>query len=161
MNIGRVEARGANFFTPFENFDHTISLVYRAGAINPYGSEDVPFFDRFFLGGPNTLRGFDNRKVGPLDENNEPIGGDSYTFISAEYAVKVIDPLRLALFYDGGYVNAKDFDFSPDNYNDNWGVGARVMVMGAPLRLDLGFPISTEANNDDGPQFYFSFGTRF
>lgn len=157
----KIEARGANFFTPFENFDHTISLVYRAGAINPYGSEDVPFFDRFFLGGPNTLRGFDHRKVGPLDENNEPIGGDSYTFISAEYAVKVIDPLRLALFYDGGYVNASDFDFAPDNYNDNWGFGARVMVMGAPLRLDLGFPISTDTNNDDGAQFYFSFGTRF
>jgi outer membrane protein insertion porin family len=157
----KLEARGSNFFTPFETFDHTISLVYRAGAINPYGDKDAPFFDRFFLGGPNTLRGFDHRKVGPLDENNEPIGGDSYTMISAEYAIKIIDPLRLALFYDGGYVNKKDYDFDPGNYNDNWGFGARVMVMGAPLRLDLGFPISTEANNDDGAQFYFSFGTRF
>lgn len=157
----KVEARGSNFFTPFENFDHTISFVYRAGAINPYGSDDVPFFDRYFLGGPHSLRGFDYRKVGPLDENNEPIGGDSYTLISAEYEIKIIDPLRMAAFYDGGYVNQSDFDFSPENYNDNWGFGARIMVMGAPLRLDLGFPITSETNNDDGAQFHFSFGTRF
>ena len=47
------------------------------------------------------------------------------------------------------------------NYADNWGFGARVMLMGSPLQLDLGFPITTPAGADDGAQFNFSFGTRF
>ena len=69
------------------------------------------------------------------------------------------------------FVNQGDFDFNPSSYNDNWGFGIRLLVLGNPLRLDFGIPItSTEIrdpngnviyNNDTGNQFNFSFGTRF
>ncbi len=158
----KVELRGSNFFKTFDLLDQTASVIYRVGGITPYDdSVDVPFFDRFFLGGPNTLRGYDHRKVGPKDELNEPIGGDSFGMLSFEYTFKLAEPLRVAAFYDGGFVNSEDFDYSFDDYNDNWGFGARIMVMGAPLRLDLGFPLNAEEENDGGAQFYFSFGTRF
>ncbi len=68
---------------------------------------------------------------------------------------------RLAAFYDGGFVNPKEVDFSANAYNDNWGFGLRILVLGSPLRLDYGIPLRTNALNDDGGQFYFSFGTRF
>jgi outer membrane protein insertion porin family len=130
----------------------------------------VPFFDRFYLGGPESLRGFDYRDVGPI-QNREPIGGNSYGFGSLEYSIKVADPLRFAVFYDWGFVNRDDFDFDPRNYNDNWGFGVRLLVLGNPLRLDFGIPITStvfrdESNqvlfdSDTGNQFNFSFGTRF
>ena len=79
--------------------------------------------------------------------------------------------MRIALFYDWGFVNKDDFDFNPSTYNDNWGIGVRLLVLGNPLRLDYGIPItSTEYfdengnlrfTNDTGNQFNFSFGTRF
>ena len=79
--------------------------------------------------------------------------------------------MRIALFYDIGFVNKDDFDFNPVGFNSNWGFGVRLLVLGNPLRLDFGIPVkSTQIfdsdgdliyDNDTGNQFNFSFGTRF
>ena len=54
---------------------------------------------------------------------------------------------------------------SPGNneqgWHDNWGLGVRIMVMGMPLRLDLGFPITDPTNTGSSTQFHFSGGSRF
>ena len=61
-----------------------------------------------------------------------------------------------------GFVNESDYDFSFSDYASNWGIGARILLLGSPLKLDLGFPLETPDNiDDDGAQFNFSFGTRF
>ena len=62
-------------------------------------------------------------------------------------------------------------DFNPSSYNSNWGVGVRLLVLGNPLRLDFGIPLTSTSyfredgsliwENDTGSQFNFSFGTRF
>lgn len=166
----KFEGRGAWFIPTFEFGDQVISVLARFGSLWEYSGETVPFFDRFYLGGPESLRGFDFRDVGPI-QNREPIGGNSYGFGSLEYSIKVADPLRFAVFYDWGFVNRDDFDFDPRNYNDNWGFGVRLLVLGNPLRLDFGIPITStifrdESNqvlfdSDTGNQFNFSFGTRF
>ncbi|MFP4352494.1 MAG: outer membrane protein assembly factor BamA [Puniceicoccaceae bacterium] len=153
--------RLSQFIPTFETLNQGIGLFGRVGTIVPYGDGDVPFFDRFFLGGPNTLRGFGFRDVGPVDENNEPIGGNSFGYFSAEYMVQLAEPLEIVLFYDWGFVNPDDWNFNASGYNDNWGFGFRVFILGAPLRLDFGFPITASDVNDDGTEFNFSFGTRF
>ncbi len=151
----------SQFVPTFEELNQGFAVFGRIGAINPYGDGNVPFFDRFFLGGPNTLRGFGFRDVGPVDDTGEPIGGNSFGYLSFEYMVQVADPLEVVLFYDWGFVNSDEWDFSTSGYNDNWGFGFRVFILGAPLRLDFGFPITSSPTNDDGMQFNFSFGTRF
>lgn len=166
----KLESRNAFFIPTFRTGDQVVSILFRAGSHWEYSNQEVPFFDRFYLGGPNSLRGFEFREVGPIDQF-EPIGGNSYVFASAEYSIQVAEPLRLALFYDWGYVNESDFDFSPGNYNDNWGFGIRLLVLGNPLRLDFGIPITSSKyfdedgneiyDNNRGNQFNFSFGTRF
>lgn len=156
------QIRASQFIKTFEALNQGIALFGRIGTIIPYDEDDnVPFFDRFFLGGPNTLRGFGFRDVGPKDENGDNIGGNSFAYFSAEYMLQVADPLEIVLFYDWGFVNSDDMDFNASGYNDDWGFGFRVFILGAPLRLDFGFPITTDDQNDDGMQFNFSFGTRF
>ncbi len=170
----KTELRSAFFIPTFELGDQVISILGRAGSIWEYSDKPSPFFDRFYLGGPDSLRGFDYRDVGPVDGSRgfyEPIGGNSYGFGSIEYSIKLADAMRIAIFYDIGFVNQGDFDFSPENYNDNWGIGIRLLVLGNPLRLDFGIPMTaTEIydedgdllfTNDTGNQFNFSFGTRF
>lgn len=159
----RVETRGAQFFPVFEGQTQVLSLIGRIGTVVPHsGAENVPFFDRYFLGGPYTMRGFDFRDVGPVDQaTGERIGGQSYGFFSAEYALTIVNPVRFAVFYDWGYVNPGTWSFNPSDYNDNWGIGLRIMVMGAPMRIDYGIPITTDELNDRGGRFSFSFGTRF
>jgi outer membrane protein insertion porin family len=157
----RLEGRAAHYFPLFEEQRQVLEVIGRLGVVNEFGdSTDVPFFDRFFLGGPNTLRGFEFREVGPKI-GGEPSGGKTYGFLSLEYSLDIVAPVRFALFYDAGFVNKGAFDFNPTGYNDNFGFGIRFFVLGSPLRLDYGIPITTDRDNDEGNQFNFSFGTRF
>ncbi len=162
VNYYRLELQGSQFFPIFEFQDQVLSLIGRAGVVQEFGkSPDVPFFDRYFLGGPQTLRGFEYRDVGPKDPFGQPLGGKTYTFFSAEYSMDVVKPIRFAIFYDAGFVNLDAYNFSPMNYNDNFGFGLRLFVAGAPLSLDYGIPLTSDHFNKKGGQFNFSFGTRF
>ena len=165
INYVKLEARTAQFIPTFDNLEQTLSIVGRIGSVSPYGSsEEVPFYDRFYLGGPESLRGFDFREVSPRDDDDksESIGGNSYGLISFEYGFRIAEPLGLVVYYDLGFVNESDFNFSFSDYASNWGIGARILLMGSPLKLDLGFPLTTPEDVDaDSSQFNFSFGTRF
>ena len=151
------------WFPTFEFGHQNLLLSAHAGTIMPYGNRgDVPIFDRYFLGGPNTMRGFDYKDVGPKDANNEPIGGNTMMYGIAEYSFKIMEPLMFAAFYDIGFVAPGDFDFDFSRYNHDLGVGLRLFILGAPLRLDLGFPIKGDGiNNKETWRFHYSFGTVF
>lgn len=150
----------ARWFPIFDYQDQTIKLRMRADTAHAFGDSYVPFFEKIKYGGPYNLRGFRYAHVGPFVED-EPLGGDSGAFISAEYTIKLLEQLRFALFYDGGFVNEDSFDFSPREWNDDVGFGFRMLVWGALLNLDIGFPIHTSEENDDGMRFNISFGTSF
>jgi outer membrane protein insertion porin family len=95
--------------------------------IQSYGNSSVPFFDRFFIGGENTIRGFDIRSISPLaisstpqyDINGHvlidsktglpavnssiiPVGGDTTAILNFEYRIPIAGPLSMAAFYDLG-----------------------------------------------------------
>ncbi|MEL0098183.1 MAG: outer membrane protein assembly factor BamA [Opitutae bacterium] len=167
-DYGRFEVQGARFFKTFDAMEQVLSVSGRAGTLGKFDGKDanVPFFEKFFLGGPYNLRGWDYRDAGPNDPiAKEPTGGNSYSYASLEYTFKVADPLRFALFYDGGFLRRGDFKLSPgsddEGWHDNWGLGIRIMVMGMPLRLDLGFPLADPSESGSSTQFHFSGGTRF
>ena len=151
------EFRAAKWFKTFAS--QTLMFSGRSGTIIGYGGEDVPFFDKYFLGGPYSLRGFQFREVGPK-QDGEPIGGDTMALGQVEYTFRIFEPLGFALFYDVGFVNASDLDWDTSGYNDDYGFGLRIILLGAPLNLDFGFPL-TATDNDEGMQFNFSFGTVF
>ncbi len=166
---------GTQFFPVFTAQTQVLELIAHGGVMDNYGSYGggpasnyassggVPYFDAFYLGGPNDLRGYAYRTVSPRDIYGEPIGGKTFGFFSAEYTFDIISPIRFAVFYDAGFVNPGAYDFNVNNYNDDWGVGIRMFVMGAPLSLDYGIPIRGDNfyPNKNGGQFNFSFGTRF
>ncbi len=161
-NLYRLEGRAGWWIPTFEWGSQVLSFVGRAGTVMGYGNKDVPYFEKYFLGGGYNMRGFKYRKVGRLDSaTKEPFGGDSFAYLSVEYSVEVFNPVRFAVFYDIGFVNANDWDWDPSDYNSDFGIGLRIVLMGAPMRIDLGFPMRTSEYNDNGMQFNFSFGTVF
>ncbi|MGA3006408.1 MAG: BamA/TamA family outer membrane protein, partial [Opitutaceae bacterium] len=158
----KLEFRGAQFYPIFQTQNQVLSIVARGGTMQDYGHTSIiPYFDRYFLGGPYDLRGFAYREVGPKDINEEPIGGKSYGMFTFEYTIDIVSPIRFAIFYDNGFVNKGAFDFNPGNYNDDFGIGIRLFILGAPLSLDYGIPLTGDSINKQGGQFNFSFGTRF
>lgn len=158
-----IEFRGAQYFPLFETQAQVLALLARGGVIQSWGSNspDVPYYSKFYLGGPTSLRGYEFREVSPRDSLGQPIGGKSYAFFSAEYSADIVSPIRFALFYDAGFVNKGAYDFSPAKYADNFGVGLRLSVAGSPLSLDFGIPLTSEKEAKKGNQFNFSFGTRY
>jgi len=161
-NLYRIEARAGYWVPTFDFGTQVFSVVAKTGTVMGYGGKNVPFFEKYFLGGAYNMRGFKYRKVGPIDPGTEePLGGNTFGFLSLEYSIELFHPVRLAIFYDVGFVNEDSWDWKVSNYNDNIGIGLRIVIMGAPMRIDLGMPITSGAYNDDGIQFNFSFGTIF
>ena len=68
----------------------------------------IPFFERFFLGGENQIRGYDIRSVGPRGENNSFLGGTKMMLFNAEYYIPIAGPLRAVLFFDAGQAFSRD-----------------------------------------------------
>jgi outer membrane protein insertion porin family len=153
---------------------HVLELVGKTGVADSYGStSDVPFYDRYYLGGPDSLRGFRYRSVSPRERpfppdaagSHEPIGGDTYWFGSADYSVPIIQSdkergvgLRFAVFYDIGNVSLNPYSYNFSKYLDNWGVGLRLNLPIGPLRLDYGIPITHDRFNSGSGQFQFNVG---
>ncbi len=153
---------------------HIIEAGGRLGFSDGISGDGVPFYERYYLGGLYSLRGFKYRNISPRelrevpDANgnlyyDEPIGGNSYWFGSVEYSIPILEKetgpsLRVALFYDIGAVSAGSYSFD-GTYLDNWGFGLRLNIPHlGPLRLDYGIPISRDDFNDGGGKFQFGVG---
>ncbi len=162
----RLDLKSAWYFKGFSP-GHVLELGGRAGSVQSFGtSRDVPFFERYFLGGPLDLRGFDFRNVASRQNGyKEPVGGDAYWFGSAEYSIPIFEKeggvgVRFALFYDIGSVGRSPYNFNPGHYDANWGLGLRLTLPRpfGPMRLDYGIPIHTDPYNGNSGKFQFSAG---
>jgi outer membrane protein insertion porin family len=156
----KFNALAAKFFPTFETFDQNIMFACRGGTVSAFGHDHVPFFDRFFLGGGDYMKGFKMHDVGP-HENGTGVGGKSYLYSTVEYTLKIAEPLRFYLFAEAGVVNASQLNFNVKRYCSDLGFGIKLYIMGAPLRLDFGFPMRGYENNKHGMRFNYSFGMSF
>ncbi|MDX1681016.1 MAG: outer membrane protein assembly factor BamA [Akkermansiaceae bacterium] len=130
------------------------------------GSGEIPVFERMFLGGPRTLRGFEFRDVGPRDSGytEEVYGGSSLAYISTEFSVPLMDTIRGVVFADAGFVNEDSWDPAPDDIYSDVGIGVRFIlpISPVPLALDYAVPVSSPDDEaDKGGQFNFSLQTAF
>jgi outer membrane protein insertion porin family len=82
--------------------------------LRPYGDTRVlPIFQKIFLGGEYSIRGFDIRSVSPRDElTGVPVGGNKSLLFNAEYLIHIAGPVRLVLFFDTGQVRNVGEPFS-------------------------------------------------
>jgi outer membrane protein insertion porin family len=172
LDYFRTELRTGKWFLLSQTAEQTLGLIGRVGTIAGSGG-NLPFYERFYLGGAYDMRGFDYNDVGAAStwdttNGNQPVGGLTYGYLSAEYTIKAADNLRLAAFYDYGFVNKEAARFSLSEANSDVGVGLRILLGGAVMRLDFGFPLQTTINpatgaelNGGGMKFNFSFGTVF
>jgi outer membrane protein insertion porin family len=91
-------------------FQHTrrTSFGFRAQAeyIASYGDTvALPIFEKLFMGGEYSIRGFDLRTVGPRDPfSGVVVGGNKSLLFNAEYLITIAGPVRLVLFADAGQV---------------------------------------------------------
>ncbi len=100
---------------------------------------DLPASLRYFAGGDQSIRGFDYRELGPVNEANEVVGGKQLLVGSVEYDFLVRDNWRVAVFADTG--NAFN-DRSDLEWRRSAGVGLRWLSPIGPVRVDIAHPVN-------------------
>ncbi len=178
---GDVEVYGANlggqqfFSLPG---DTILSFEGMARWVDNWGGDQVPIFERQFLGGAYNLRGFDFREAGPKDSVGEAVGGNISLFGSMEVSFPIIEKVRGAFFWDVGMIQS-DIEAADGKTSgirnggpiigdgevySNVGIGVRLFLPVGPIRLDLGVPVIKPADDNfvgNSPRFQFNMGYRF
>ena len=157
-----------SYFTTWEKYQHVLMVAFRAETIDGL-SDDVPIYNRLFLGGPKSIRGIEYRGVSPYarklnrdgDRTNkyDPWGGQTLVCANIEYTIPVFKMLRLAAFTDIGSVSSDEFDLS-DDFAWTAGIGVRLDIPMFPVRLDFATPIE-KPDHADEEVFSFTVGYDF
>ncbi|MEE8423789.1 MAG: outer membrane protein assembly factor BamA, partial [Thermodesulfobacteriota bacterium] len=141
----------------------TFLLRGRAGYVHSLSDDPVPIFEKFFLGGLNTIRGFKSRSIGPkATDTDDVIGGDLEVIGNVEFIFPLVPKQRVKglVFLDTGnaYDTVGDFDFS--ELRTGVGVGIRWLSPMGLLRLEWGFNVDPK-DDEESSQFEFSIGGSF
>jgi outer membrane protein insertion porin family len=138
------------------------SIHGQLGYIQEMGGKSIPLDERFFLGGMNSLRGFETREVGPRDsETGDFTGGNKEAVFNFELTFPLIKDMKMKglVFFDTG--NAWDTDetmFSEMRYSVGAGVSWNSPM--GPLRFAWGYNLSPK-EWEEPSAFDFSVGKMF
>lgn len=114
----------------------------RIGSIDPAGGEaDVPFLKRFFLGGPDEMRGWGTYELSPLSPSGEPVGGKSVFTAIAEVRLPIFKRLRGAIFVEAGNVWQDPWTLRLRDLRYDAGPGFRLDTQFGLIRLDFGYQL--------------------
>ncbi|TRZ48329.1 outer membrane protein assembly factor BamA, partial [bacterium] len=155
--------RASHYFPLFRG--STLEIRGRVGLANYYGKSDsIPIYERFFAGGASTVRGYEERKLGPVDPvTYDPLGGNSLFVGNIEYIYPLFNFLKLAAFVDTGNVwgRLKDVDLS--DLKTGIGVGVRIKTPVGPIMVDYGIPLNKEPGETrrKAGRFHFSMSHGF
>lgn len=133
----------------------------RIGSILASDLQDVPANKRFYAGGGSSIRGYEFRRVGPLDGDGDPTGGRSVAEIGAEIRFLVTESIGVVPFIDGGQIYKSTLPGFDEDLQWAAGLGLRYITPIGPIRLDLAFPLDRRPGIDDRFQFYVSIGQAF
>ena len=127
-----------------------------------FGGQDLPIFERAFLGGARTVRGFDFREVGPKDGNGDAIGGNAALLFNVELQFPFVAGLRAVIFYDTGQVYRKDDDnvFNLRDLRSSAGGGLRILSPLGPIAMDWGVKLDRQ-EGESLSEFHFTIGRTF
>ncbi|PIR20556.1 MAG: outer membrane protein assembly factor BamA [Deltaproteobacteria bacterium CG11_big_fil_rev_8_21_14_0_20_47_16] len=144
---------------------------FRIGYIKSLNSQIVPLYERYFLGGPNTLRGYYPRTVGPTVQIPSgpagPVGvfnygGDKMIQANFEIELPIYNPagFKAVAFFDAGNAYAEDQSISMRHLKLDYGFGFRWLSPMGPLRFEWGMPINKQPG-EDPVVFNFTIGDLF
>jgi outer membrane protein insertion porin family len=156
-----IQYAGLGFYFPL--FWETVGYVHTEGGfINKASGGKLPDYEKFYLGGINSIRGFDWRDICLTDEDDADIGGQAYVQLNLEYIFPLVKKAGLTglIFYDTGNVYEDEGSIDLADLRESVGGGIRWYSPMGPIRLEYGHILDREGD-EDGGRWEFSMGNNF
>ncbi|MCH2392415.1 MAG: outer membrane protein assembly factor BamA, partial [Nitrospinales bacterium] len=132
-----------------------------------YGDENLPIFERYYMGGPKSLRGYTLKDVGPKDVSGNPLGGNQSLLLNAELQYPFTKGFRGFVFYDrgnlyggGNNISTTSTTWDLGNMRDSIGAGIRFLSPFGPIGFAYGIKLD-QATGEESGEFHFSAGNSF
>ena len=153
-----VDLNGSTYIPFDRDKNYVLAVRARTAAVFAESRDRVPANRRLYSGGGGSVRGFENRFVGPLDDEDDPLGGLSAAELGVELRAR-FGSFGVVPFVDAGLVSEELFsEFDQIRYGA--GLGLRYYSPVGPIRLDVAVPINPR-DRDPAFQFYISIGQAF
>ncbi len=151
-----------SFFHPLIR-NHVIGLHLEYQFIKTSGDSRIPIWEKFYLGGERSIRGYEIYSIGPRSPTGSNMGGTKSLVLNAEYIIPVGGPLYLILFYDIGNAYASDQKMSFSSLYSSKGLEMRIFVpaLRVPFRLIFAHNSPKIRADDSNYAFRFAIGTTF
>jgi outer membrane protein insertion porin family len=134
----------------------------QAGWLWNYRHTSPPYYLRYFMGGETQIRGTDIRSVGPMNENNVPLGGSKFMLFNAEYYLDLVPQVRALLFHDAGqaFSERQAMDFRQLRTSSGAELRLVLPMLGVPFRLIYAWNVYRDTFQP-ARTFKFAVGTTF
>ncbi|MBW2562491.1 MAG: outer membrane protein assembly factor BamA [Deltaproteobacteria bacterium] len=135
----------------------------KGGYVRENSDGKLPDYERFFLGGINSLRGFDWEDLAPKDKDGNEIGGDSFVQFNFELLYPLFKDAGIVgvVFFDTGDVYDNDEDIDLGELRESAGFGFRWYSPVGPIRLEYGYILDPIEGQGEGGQWEFTMGGAF
>lgn len=143
---------------------NTVGFLHgKAGFVSRNSGGVLPDYERFYLGGINSVRGYGWQGIHALDEDGNIIGGNKFVQFNAECIFPIIKKQGLVgvVFFDAGNVYNEGESVDLGTLKDSIGLGFRWYSPMGPIRLEYGYRLSNEYDEGTGGRWEFSMGTAF
>jgi outer membrane protein insertion porin family len=157
INFFKIEDATSWYFKAF--WKNVLAMRLTSGYISSYGkTRAVPIFERFYIGGSQTVRGYEDWELGPMDKYGNPEGGTVMLYSNMEYRIPVVSNMFYVLgFWDAGYTWSNFKAFHPKDLQSGVGGGVRLDIpMFGLIGFDYGYGLTTHSG-----LLHFSIGSTF
>jgi outer membrane protein insertion porin family len=145
--------------------NHVLGFHIEYQFIKPYRDSEIPVWEKFFLGGERSIRGYNIYTIGPRDENGYNTGGEKSLVFNAEYIIPFgpQGPVYAILFYDMGNALDRNQKFALSNMFTSAGLELRIFVpaLRVPFRLIFAYNNRRIRADDSNFAVRFAIGTTF
>lgn len=160
ISYSKYTAESSWFFPVFWKL---VGMLHGEGGIVHENSNGfLPDYKKFYLGGINSLRGFDYQDIHLEDADGREIGGEKYVQFNAEIIAPLfgVDGLVALVFTDAGNVYGEDDNIDPSDLRHTYGFGFRWYSPIGPIRFERGYVVDPR-EGEDRARWEFSMGTAF
>ncbi|MCP5108596.1 MAG: outer membrane protein assembly factor BamA [bacterium] len=163
VDLHKFKLQLVKFVPLWKRKKHVLGMQFVYQSLLSFGNKVIPSWEKFHLGGEQSIRGYNYYDISPRNEKGDPTGGNKAFYLNLQYEIPFNRQLSAIFFYDAG--NAYDFgqSISLKNIYSSMGLEIKVFVpmLNVPFRLIGSYNPRTVERDDANFVFRFAIGASF